>query len=118
MNSWHAAGRLWDVMNELSSVSTPLSEFSLPPSAKRTRSPDRINNDNGASLDSHVPTSFFSQDTTIQFTGLPDALSLNGVPDDMATGPNHHGYGPYLDVDALMASIASGYDLSEHAQAP
>ena len=54
----------------------------------------------------------------MQFTGLPDAFSLDGVPDDLATGPNHHGYGPYLDVDALMASIASGYDLGKHAQAP
>ncbi|VDB92530.1 unnamed protein product [Peniophora sp. CBMAI 1063] len=104
---WHAAGRLWDVMNDLAhNISTPLTDFCLPASAKRGRSPDATDED-GSSSGPKAPTSLLPHN--MQFAGLPGDISLGGFGDDFAADPSQHGYGPYLDVDALMASLSGGH---------
>ncbi|KZV76630.1 hypothetical protein PENSPDRAFT_646069 [Peniophora sp. CONT] len=109
---WHAAGRLWDVMNELSSISTPLDELSLPAPPKRSRSPTETGDRNAGLRDLQSSAPMLSQETAM-YSGLPGELSIGELPDDTTGIPSQHGYGPYLDVDALMASLVGGNAMNE-----
>lgn len=98
-------------MNELSSISTPLEEFSLPAQGKRSRSPGNPGKDSSALPDTVAAAPLLPQEST-KFFNLPGASPHDEISDDTAAGPTH---GPFLDVNALMASVSSAQNMNEQA---